>query len=248
MEKHVYRFAGHAVEISSLYPYVHKMCRDYRTNDAAELFLSVSQSDTDYERQRAAKTGPENGARDRRRLDPYLESLGIYRKLAEALIPYGVLLFHGSAVAVDGVCYIFAARSGTGKSTHARYWRELLGSRAVMVNDDKPLITVTPAGATVWGTPWDGKHRLSRNISVPLRAICLLERGDANTITPITPKDAWPVLWRQTYRPADPDNLRRTVALTDALSRSAALYRLRCRPEPAAARLAYGAMSKGEHP
>ncbi len=60
-----------------------------------------------------------------------------YRKLAESLLEYGVLLFHGSSVAVDGFGYIFAAQSGTGKSTHARLWRELLGERAVMVNDDK---------------------------------------------------------------------------------------------------------------
>jgi serine kinase of HPr protein (carbohydrate metabolism regulator) len=56
---------------------------------------------------------------------------------------YDTFLFHGSAIAVDGVGYLFTAKSGTGKSTHARLWRELLGARAVMVNDDKPLLRVT---------------------------------------------------------------------------------------------------------
>ena len=33
---------------------------------------------------------------------------------------YDTFLFHGSAIAVDGAAYIFTAKSGTGKSTHAR--------------------------------------------------------------------------------------------------------------------------------
>ncbi len=247
MERHVYRFAGRTVEISSLYPLVHTMCGEYRTEDSPSLFLSVSQSDIDDERRRSA-AGETGGGQGRPGHDAYLETLAVYRKLAEALLEDGVLLFHGSAVAVDGACYLFAAKSGTGKSTHARLWRELLGERAVMVNDDKPLLEISGAGVTVWGTPWDGKHHLSRNISVPLRAICVLERGPDNTIEPISPKEAWPVLWRQSYRPVDPEKLRRTLALTDTLSKTVRLYRLRCTPDLEAARVAYEAMSEGEYP
>lgn len=255
MERQVYRLAGHAVEIDSLHSQVHEMCRAYRTQDSPELCLSIQQGDIDEERRRSRSIrGGEDAGRagsEEARLsggsDAYLETLAVYRKLAEALVERGILLFHGSALAVDGAGYIFAARSGMGKSTHARLWRELLGGRVTMVNDDKPLLEVTPAGVAVWGTPWDGKHHLSCNISVPLRAICLLERAEAeNTIEPITAKEAWPALWRQCYRSADPVKLRSTMMLTDALSRSARLYRLRCTPEIEAARVAWAAMRKGE--
>ena len=45
--------------------------------------------------------------------------------------------------------------SGTGKSTHARLWRETFGDRAVMVNDDKPLLRITKDGVIAYGTPWE---------------------------------------------------------------------------------------------
>lgn len=177
---------------------------------------------------------------------PYLETLAVYRKLAENLIEDGILLFHGSAVAVDGACYLFAAKSGTGKSTHTRLWRELLGDRAVVVNDDKPFLQISGTGVKVWGTPWDGKHHLSSNISVPLRAICLLERGEDNRMESISAKEAWPALWRQSYRPSDPQKLKRTLEMVDSLSKHTRLYRLHCTPDIQAARVAYETMSKGE--
>ena len=45
-----------------------------------------------------------------------------------------------------------------------------------MVNDDKPLVHITDAGPVIYGTPWDGKHRLSRNIAVPVKAVCILRK------------------------------------------------------------------------
>ena len=232
----IYSFAGHTIEISTSYPYVHAMCRAYQTEERAERSLSVGQRDIDDERRRSGSEDPAAFGSD-----AYLETLAVYRKIAESLLDDGVLLFHGSAVAVDGMGYLFAGKSGAGKSTHARLWRELLGQRAVMVNDDKPLLEIADGSVTVWGTPWDGKHHLSRNISVPLRAVCFLEQGETNAT-----REAWPLLWRQSYRPADPEKLRRTLALTDVLARSARLYRLRCTPDVRAARVAFEAMSKGE--
>ncbi len=245
MEKHVYRFAGHTVEICSLYPQIHTMCSEYRTENHPELVLSISQSDIDCERRRFEEKDPAEDAQGRHPSDKYLETLAVYRKLAESLIEYNTLLFHGSAVAVDGAGYLFAAKSGTGKSTHARLWRELLGDRAVMVNDDKPLLSVSETGAVVWGTPWDGKHHLNSNISAPLRAICLLERGEENNMEPISAKEAWPTLWRQSYRPTEPEKLKRVLAMTDILSKHTRLYRLRCTPDIQAARIAYETMSEG---
>ena len=153
-------------------------------------------------------------------------------------------LFHGSAVAVDGAAYLFTARSGTGKSTHTRLWREMLGDRAVMVNDDKPLIRLTEDGAVVYGTPWNGKHRLGTNISVPLKAVCILERAKQNTIRAITREEAFPMLIQQSYRPLDPAALAKTLSLVDRLSRTVSLYRLGCNMDPEAAELSYNIMKE----
>ena len=173
-----------------------------------------------------------------------LELLAVYRRIAEQMPFRDTFLFHGSAVAVDGAAYLFTARSGTGKSTHTRLWREMLGDRAVMVNDDKPLIRLTEDGAVVYGTPWNGKHRLGANISVPLKAVCILERAKQNTIRAITREEAFPMLIQQSYRPLDPAALAKTLSLVDRLSRTVSLYRLGCNMDPEAAELSYNIMKE----
>ena len=113
-----------------------------------------------------------------------------------------------------------------------------------MVNDDKPLIRLTEDGAVVYGTPWNGKHRLGTNISVPLKAVCILERAKQNTIRAITREEAFPMLIQQSYRPLDPAALAKTLSLVDRLSRTVSLYRLGCNMDPEAAELSYNIMKE----
>ena len=110
-----------------------------------------------------------------------------------------------------------------------------------MVNDDKPLIRVYDDETVVaYGTPWDGKHRLSSNSSVPLKGICLLERAMNNDIREITKAEGYPMLLQQTYRPSNPDALKRTLLLLDRMN--VKLYRLCCNMEVSAAELSYNVM------
>ncbi len=233
--KQIYRIADKTVEIESIHDEVHALCRDYAAQGAPDFSVSVTQADIERERAFA----------DAEYRDSYLETLAVYRKISEIMPTYDTFLFHGSAIEADGAGYLFAAPSGTGKSTHTRLWRELLGGRARMINDDKPLLRVEKGGVTVFGTPWNGKHRLGSNIASPLRAVCFLERGEENSILVLRPEQAFPLLMGQVYRPRDGDAMRRTLQLLDSLCRSVGFYRLRCNRDPAAARLSFGAM-RGE--
>ena len=238
----LYRFADKNIEIRSIFSDIRNLCEAYQVNGVPDFTISTTRSDIDFERVKSSQEDAFEGIPTRQFSDGYLESLAIYRKIAEILPEYDTLLFHGSCVAVDGIGYLFTAKSGTGKSTHTRLWRELLGSRAVMVNDDKPLIRVTEDGAIVYGTPWDGKHRLSTNIAVPLKALCILERAENNTIHPISAGEAYPMLLQQAYRPMDGTAMRKTLTLIDKLAASVNLWRLGCNTDIEAAELAYHAM------
>ena len=240
--KGTYRFAERVVEIDSLYSRVHTLCRDYRWQGAPDFTVRTTREDIESERGRNVHgdAGEPFASQDCSR--GYLEELAVYRAIAEHMPYFDTLLFHGSAIAVDGAAYIFAARSGTGKSTHARLWRRLLGERAIMVNDDKPLVRPETHGATVFGTPWDGKHRLSANIAVPLKGICVLERAEANQIRRITVEEAYMPLLKQTYRPMDRAAMGRTLDLLRRLTSRVRLYRMGCNMEIEAAEIAYAAM------
>lgn len=242
MKQGTYRIADTVFGIFSIYGQVHDMCRDYRCEEPAELTVTVDPSDIDRERIMAEKQNRLEGGCGRSYADAYLETLVVYRKIAHLLLDQDVLLFHGSAISVDGEAYLFTAPSGTGKSTHTRLWRQMFGDRAFMVNDDKPLLKITDSGVIVYGSPWDGKHRLSRNTAVPLKAICILERSGDNHIEPITTAQALPVLLQQTHRPRNRNDLIQTMDLMDRLVHRIRLFRLGCNMAPEAAGVSYNGM------
>ncbi|MCR5665046.1 MAG: hypothetical protein K6G17_09270 [Oscillospiraceae bacterium] len=207
----------------------HRLLAAYQSEEPAEVRITVGEAE--IRREQAASEETITAA--------YAETLAVQRQLSDALLEKGVLLFHGSAVAVDGLAYIFSAPSGTGKSTHARLWRELLGERAVMINDDKPFIRVgTPC--VVFGSPWDGKHHLSQNTAVPLRAVCFLDRSAENQIRVLSPREALPRLLSQAYREEAVD---RILPLVLRLADSVSLYELRCNISRAAAELSWNTLS-----
>ena len=237
-----YRIADKVVQINSMYDEVHAYCADYQTDMPSDYAVTATQSDIDFEREKSAREDKIEGIPVRHFSDSYLEELVVYRKIAEKMLDYDTILFHGSVIAVDGQGYLFTAKSGTGKSTHTRLWREYFGERAVMVNDDKPLIHIEENQVTVYGTPYNGKHRLGANISVPLKAVCILTRAETNQIEEITGKQAYPILLQQVYRPADMLKMQKTLALLDSLSEQVGLYRLGCNMDISAAQTAYEGM------
>lgn len=242
--QNTYRLAGHAIEIKSIYKEVHMLCAPYLVDDEAEYHISITSADIDFERQRSIRTEALEHVSTQSYTDSYLETLAVYRKLAQLLVQEDILLMHGSVVAVDGQAYLFTAKSGIGKTTHTSLWMQHFGARAVMVNGDKPLLHVGNEGVTVYGTPWDGKERLSANIACPLKAVCILTRSEKNHIKRISKKDALPMLCQQIHRPEAPDALIKVLALVDQLGSRVPLYRLECNMNPEAALVAYRGMNQ----
>lgn len=240
--KRTYRIAQKNIEISSLHNDVHSLCRDYITDDAADFSVEINEQDIDFERKKSEDEDKREGIPTRQFSDGYLETLAVYRKIAEQMIEYDTFLFHGSAVAVDGEAYLFAAKSGTGKSTHTRLWREHFGERAVMVNDDKPLLMIKNDKVYVCGTPWNGKHMLGCNMIAPLKAICILNRDTVNHIEQVSPLKALPFLLRQTYKSSNKVNYAKTLSLLEKLTQKVKLYSLGCNMEPNAAVVSYSGM------
>ena len=242
METGIYKFADHPVKICSVYPEVQALCADYRYDGEPEFTICTTQEDIQKEAYFSAEENKLEGLPIRHYPAEYLETLAVYRKLADTLIHQNVLLFHGSVIAVDGQAYLFTAKSGTGKSTHTRLWREMFGARAVMVNDDKPLLAIKEGKVIAYGTPWNGKHRLGCNMSAPLSAICVLERGQTNKIVPLQPSQALTMLLQQSHRPVDAAGRLAYLEVLDRIAAATRFFRLECNMDPEAAKVAYEAM------
>lgn len=238
------RLADKIIRIEPMFVEIKEYCKEYIADGEPDVSISVEEADIAYERESSIKEAKLEGNIGVNYTDAYLETLAVYRQIAEKVLMYDTLLFHGSVIAVDGIGYLFTAKSGTGKSTHTRLWREYFGSRAVMVNDDKPLLKVTEDGVFAYGTPWNGKHRLSTNISVPLKAICILTRAEDNSIEELRPKEAYQMLLQQTYRPKDAKAMMQTLKLIDKIMKKTRFYRLGCNRELEAAKVAFEGMTK----
>lgn len=124
------------------------LCAPYLVDDEAEYHISITFADIDLERQRSIRTEVLEHVSTQNYTDSYLETLAVYRKLAQLLVQEDILLMHGSVVAVDGQAYLFTAKSGTGKTTHTSLWMKQFGARAVMAEDvDMVLANLKKIGA-----------------------------------------------------------------------------------------------------
>lgn len=235
--------AGRGVSVCALFDSTKEYCKQYLWEGETAFSVEITSEDIVFEREQFIKADQKEGNAVRNLSDSYLETIALQRKLTQSLFACNTLLFHGSVVAVDGRAYLFTAKSGTGKSTHTRLWREMLGEQAVMVNDDKPFISVQDDQVIVHGSPWNGKHKLGNNMSVPLQAICILERGENNEIKEIPAALAVHMLFQQSSRPLQPELMSKYMELLDGVSRGVKFYRLSCNMSPEAARVSYEAMS-----
>lgn len=223
--------ANHIFTIHNRFAYTAYLCRDYVCEQSGQEIV-VSDAELALEN-RDGGHWP----------DAYLESLAVYRKICERLLEENILLFHCSALCMDGQAYLFTAPSGTGKSTHARLWRERFGHRVTMINDDKPLLEVGTDRVTVYGTPYAGKDGLQTNISAPVGGIIVLYQASDNVIQPMNAMQAYPILLNQTYRRQDPQGMIRTMDLVRQLA-ELPVYSLGCTISTEAVELAYQTLTE----
>ncbi len=166
------------------------------------------------------------------------------KKFADAILDYDGMVLHSSAIAYQNNAYLFSADSGTGKSTHTQLWKRCFDG-AEIINDDKPAIRFIDGKFYVFGTPWSGSTPLNKNICVPLKAICFLERGEKNYIEPMTNNlEIIHCFLSQTLRRVGVDKTEKLFTIIDKLIKNVPIYKLHCLPDEDAAILAHSVMSK----
>lgn len=216
------KLAGVSVALDNRYPDLEDLCRDYVTEEPAQMVLSVTPEEIRKERD----SQPYEFS------DGYLETVCIYRKLALEMLSYNVFIMHASILEVDGEGYGFLAHSGTGKTTQTRLWLEHFGSRARVINGDKPLIRMAVNGDgcqfIAYGTPWCGKEGYGCNASVPLKALFLLERATDPTCCQADQEYSIDRLFHQLLMPGNPQQMDILLSMADRLIENVPCYRLRC--------------------
>ena len=243
MEKAAFRMrvARRTVEVKPMYGEVRELCRDYLIlpEGGADITAEIDPEDIRREETEAVRQG--QGIIPPARL----ETSAVLRRIAAAMPRYDTFLMHGTVISTAGQGYMITAPSGTGKSTRARLWADHIPD-SLIVNGDKPFLRVGEDGVTAFGTPWCGKEGWNVNMSVPLRAVFILERSETgDSVERLSFGEAFPALFRQTYRPDGADERRKTLALLQAMGGKVNIYRFRSGPTLEAVRLAYEAGVRG---
>ena len=224
-----YKIADVVFDAELLFPYTKQLCKDYEYNgeENAEFLAKIEKEDVLKERPLMPGFH-----------DSFLESIALFRKLCDyTLKNSNGIIFHCSAIMVDGEAYLFTAPSGTGKSTHTRLWREVLGDRAVMINDDKPIVRFIDGDFYVYGTPWRGKHQIGTNTRAKIKAICKIYQAKENVICEISPMQMFITILDQTVRPKEEKEMDKLLTLLDKMVKSVKLYELGCNISREAAQL-----------
>lgn len=229
----IIKIAGLLIDVKNKYSYFNDFCRGFEAEGKPDFTVEVP----DKVIEEAISKSPDYA-------DGYLESLEIYRIICRKILKYDAMLMHCAAVAVDGEAYLFTAVSGTGKTTHINLWREKFGDRFIVVNGDKPILRIKDGKFFACGTPWRGKENYGHNIVAPIKAVCILERGEHNEIEKIAPHEAISTVLTQTLRTNDMYEMEKMLVLTDKLLSSVPFYRLRCNMDPEAADVSYNGMQE----
>ncbi|MBP5153483.1 MAG: hypothetical protein ILP12_00535 [Lachnospiraceae bacterium] len=227
--------AGTPVHVTAPEAGLAGFCREFLTDREPVCSVAVTEADIAEEKALASGGAYVSGRRD-------LVSTALFRRLTEELADRDALLIHGSAFAFRGEGVIVCAPSGTGKSTHVRFWRELFPDEVCMINDDKPFIRFGEEGPILCSSPWRGKHRLGTKAEAPLRHICFLTRSLTGSAVPLPASSVLPRLLSSVYRPESSGRLLRVLGLTDRLQRSCRFWELFCPYSPSAARTARQAL------
>ena len=242
MTEFVVELAGVPLAVSALYESTKEFCEGWLTDKPAIEQVSLTQDDLEAERHYSAEQNLREGLSVRSYNDAYLETLALYRRVASTLLPYDVVVFHGAVLALDGRAYVFTAPSGTGKTTHARYWLSQVPGCYVL-NGDKPLLRIGERDVVAYGTPWMGKENMGTNSSLPLAGLCVLRRDDHDHIERLDMRDALATLIAQTYRPKDPVGLVRVVELAGRLGTVVPLWQMGCTLNENSALVSWHAMT-----
>lgn len=224
--------AGLVIRIKNRFKYVQDLCTEYKTSPdrPADIIISVSEEKLHQEMRKTPQYSFDDG---------YGEGIVVYEKISNALPAYDAFVMHSSVIAVDGWAYAFAAESGIGKSTHTRYWKEMLGDRVTVINGDKPIYRFAGNKLIAYGTPWCGKENWQTNTAAPLKALCLLEQGEDNDIFPVEPFILLKEISHHFYLPGSGQvDMPKLIDLIDRMVSTVPFYRLRCRNHISAAEMA----------
>lgn len=154
------------------------------------------------------------------------------------LMRRSAFLLHSSAVMIHDRMILFSGPSGAGKSTQADLWARYTGAQ--VINGDRCVIMERNGEFWGGGSPWCGTSGIRRQEQAPIAGIFLVNQADENSVQQLHGLQAFLPLFSQTLVCSwDSHYMSALSALYDRFLAHIPVYRLNCRIDEEAVRLAY---------
>ena len=230
------KIANKVLEINAFNESTKRYCGRFLSEEEPNYVVSMSEEDL--------KNESSNSVDGKVYVNEEISAL--YRKIADLFVEENIIVFHGSSFMVNGSGFLITARSGVGKSTHAKLLSDLIGEDFKYINDDKPLLLVNDS-VTVYSSPWNGKERRGNNISAPLKAIMFLGRSEEPNFRKIVNKEEIYIkLLSQTYLPKEKASREKALKIVDKLLRNVNFYEINVNQNEESAKMTYERIIKDE--
>ena len=123
-------------------------------------------------------------------------------------------------------------------------WLKRFGSKAHILNDDKPVVKIKNEVPLCCGTPFDGGSGIADNEIVPIGAIIFIERSDTNFVTVPDTKEIVQRLYKSTVKFVNKSDGISLLSNLDNLIRHTKFYVLHCNTDDSAVDVAYNNIIK----
>ena len=139
------------------------------------------------------------------------------------------VMVHACGIDHNGRGYLFAGKSGHGKSTIARLWE----GQGRVLNDDRIVVREVDGRFWMFATPWHGDIDTVSPGAVPLDRIFFLRRGNTHRVDPVTGMRSSAALFARSFPPLwDRDSMAFTLDFFARLTSAAACHELTFARDP----------------
>ena len=154
-----------------------------------------------------------------------LGKYGLRRRMLEK----GLFVLHASYIVHEGCGILFSGASGIGKSFQAGLWERCRGAR--IVNGDRVLIEERDGRFTANGIFYCGSSGICENVTTPLKAVVILERGASTVRRPVGIEAFKALLPQCAYDVNDPREVESVTRLLADLIGCTPVYVLSAAPD-----------------
>ena len=211
--------AGYHYNICYNYLGTSRSFRGYIKSDQREAPLIAVDGDTMNSARRMLPSDSTNS---------YVEFKALIPLTAKVILIHHCCIFHSVSFVWQGRAWLLTAPSGTGKTTQYQNWQQLFPGEITMISGDMPILEARNDGTVcVHPSPWNGKEKIGHMIHAPLGGIILLEQGDENIISPLSPEEAViPLFMQFIVRPDTEEEIRSLAGILDLMLRTVPVWKL----------------------